>query len=207
MREIDEKELSAALGDMQLFVIPVTSQFLHTDNRARRVDFQFAIDRHIPILPLMQEPNLEEDFNKLCGNLQILSKLISDETAIPYKTKLQNFLSAVLIKDEIVSKVKKEFDAYIFLSYRKKDRLHAKELMRLIHENEFCRDIAIWYDEFLSPGEDFNEAIAAALQKSALFTMVVTPNLINEPNYVMDIEYPMARELGKEIFFLEESNQ
>ena len=40
------------------------------------------------------------------------------------------------------------FDAYIFLSYRKKDRRYANELMRLIHNNPECRDIAIWFDEF-----------------------------------------------------------
>lgn len=50
-------------------------------------------------------------------------------------------------------------DAYVFLSYRKKDRKHAKELMRLIHANRFCLDIAIWYDGFLAAGEDFNAAI------------------------------------------------
>ena len=43
-------------------------------------------------------------------------------------------------------------------------RRYAQELMRLIHKNEFCRDIAIWYDEYLTPGEDFNQEIAAALE-------------------------------------------
>ena len=51
--------------------------------------------------------------------------------------------------------------------------------MRLIHKNEFCRDIAIWYDEFLTPGENFNDAIKEALQKSGLFVLTVTPNLVN----------------------------
>lgn len=71
--------------------------------------------------------------------------------------------------------------------------------MRLIHENDFCRNIAIWYDEYLTPGENFNNAIAKALQKSELFTLVVTPNLVNEPNYVMEHEYPAARDSGKPI--------
>ena len=62
-----------------------------------------------------------------------------------------------------------------------------------------CRDIAIWYDEFLTPGEDFNDAIKAALEKSGLFALAVTPNLINEINYILNIEYPMAQEMGKNI--------
>ncbi|MBQ9116506.1 MAG: SEL1-like repeat protein [Clostridia bacterium] len=71
--------------------------------------------------------------------------------------------------------------------------------MRLIHANEFCRDIAIWYDEFLTPGESFNDEIASALEKSRLFALAVTPNLINEQNYVMRVEYPMAKKSGTPI--------
>ena len=66
--------------------------------------------------------------------------------------------------------------------------------MRLIHENEAYRDIAIWYDEFLVPGEGFNEAIKAAFEKSSLFAMAVTPHLEEDGNYVMRVEYPMARD-------------
>ena len=66
--------------------------------------------------------------------------------------------------------------------------------MRLIHENKEFRDIAIWYDEFLVPGEGFNEAIVGAFRKSSLFAMAVTPHLEEEGNYVMRVEYPMARD-------------
>ena len=72
---------------------------------------------------------------------------------------------ASLVSDEMAEKVRAAFDAYIFLSYRKKDRKYANELMRLIHKNDFCRDIAIWYDEYLVPGEDFNNAITEALKR------------------------------------------
>ena len=75
--------------------------------------------------------------------------------------------------------------------------------MRLIHKNPLCRDIAIWYDEFLAPGEDFNENIAEALEKSALFTLLVTPNLLEDQNYVMRVEYPEAKKAGKEILPVE----
>ncbi|MDE6780419.1 MAG: hypothetical protein K2J40_03040 [Ruminococcus sp.] len=42
------------------------------------------------------------------------------------------------------------------------------------------------------PGENFNVSIENALKKSELFTMLVTPNLVQEKNYVMEVEYPMA---------------
>ena len=66
-------------------------------------------------------------------------------------------------------KVRAAFDAYIFLSYRKKDRRYANELMKLIHSHPQCRDIAIWYDEFLTPGENFRVNIEKILKTSKLF--------------------------------------
>ncbi len=194
-----DADIDIDLGQMQLFVIPITAKFLREDCKARNVDLEFAKEHHIPILPLMQEFGLESEFNRICGELQYLEKHQSDITAIPYDKKLEKYLKAVLLGDELAAKVRAAFDAYIFLSYRKKDRRYAQELMRLIHKNDFCRDIAIWYDEFLTPGENFNTAIREAMDKSKLFALAVTPNLINEENYVMTTEYPAARDMGMTI--------
>lgn len=187
------------LKQMQLFVMPVTTNLLCSQNTALDIEFRFAIENHIPVLPLMQESGLDELFNQKCGELQFLDKNSNDSTAISYDEKLEKFLSSVLIDDNLSEKIRDAFDAYVFLSYRKKDRKYAQELMRLIHKNEFCRDIAIWYDEFLIPGENFNDSIKSALQKSNFFVLAVTPNLINEPNYIMTIEYPMAQKECKPI--------
>lgn len=198
MVERDE-EFLACLKEMQLFVIPVTAELLKEENVVMDVEFPFAMEHHIPVLPIMQEYGLQELFNKRCGSIQYLERYSADATAIRYEKKLEDYLQAVLIGDQLAAQVRAAFDAYVFLSYRKKDRKHAQELMRLIHKNEFCRDVAIWYDEFLTPGENFNCAIQEALQKSGLFVLAVTPNLVNETNYVMTTEYPMAREAGKPI--------
>ena len=191
------------LSEMNLLVFPVTTRFLTKPSFARDVDFAFAKENHIPILPLMQEDGLDEVFNRVCGDLQYLNKNAKDSTAISYEEKFKAFLHSVLVGDETAERIRAAFDAYIFLSYRKKDRVHAKELMHLIHENDFCRDVAIWYDEFLTPGENFNDTIADALKKSAVFALAVTPNLVNEENYVMTTEYPMAKDAGKPILAVE----
>lgn len=190
-------EYLSKLKEMQLFVMPVTTNLLSTENMALDIEFRFAIENHIPILPLMQEPGLEQLFNQKCGDLQFLDKQNTDITAISYDEKLEKYLSSVLIGDELAKRIRAAFDAYVFLSYRKKDRKYAQELMHLIHKNDFCRDIAIWYDEFLIPGENFNESIIQAIQKSNLFVLTVTPNLVNEKNYVMTAEYPLAQKEGK----------
>lgn len=194
-----DEDFYLKLGQMQLFVMPVTSTLLFQNSRAMDTEFSFAAEHHIPILPVMYESGLEKQFGARCGDLQYLDKASRDVTAIPYEEKLQSFLRSVLIGGELAAKVRAAFDAYIFLSYRKKDRKYAQQLMRLIHKNEICRDLAIWYDEFLTPGENFNDAIEEALRKSSLFALAVTPNLVNEDNYVASVEYPMAKQSQKPI--------
>lgn len=82
--------------------------------------------------------------------------------------------------------------------------------MQLIHSHPECRDIAIWYDEFLTPGESFKENISKVLSDSKLFALLVTPNLLEEPdgrpNYVMAEEYPAAQQSGIEILPAEMEN-
>ncbi len=203
MGEMNYQEWCFSLDTMRLFIVPVTRNLLTTENRALNFEIKYAQKKHIPILPLMQESGLDELFAQKIGNIQYLNKFQQDETAIDYEEKLKKYLDSVFVGDEIIEKIKQSFDAYIFLSYRKKDRAYAQELMSLIHDTEYCRDIAIWYDEFLVPGENFNDSIKEALEKSDLFTLAVTPNLINEENYVKNVEYPMAMYTGKRIFPVE----
>ena len=198
--EVDQDEdFFLNLRDMNLFVIPVTTRLLHMPNRAMDVDYAYAQAQHIPVLPLMWEKGLEQAYRKKFGDLQFLERRNDDPTAIPYEEKLKKYLDSILIGDELAQKIRDAFDAYVFLSYRKKDRKYAQELMRLMHKDPACRDIAVWYDEFLVPGEDFNDAIQQAMKKSKLFVLTVTPNLVNETNYVMTTEYPHAQNTGKPV--------
>lgn len=198
-------EWESRLADMQLFVMPVTSKLLMSANKGLD-EYKIALKCHIPVLPLMQEEGLAQLFNEVCGNLQFLDKHQKDETAISYQQKLKNFLDGVLVGDEQANAVRAAFRSYIFLSYRKKDRAHAQRLMKLVHKCELCRDVAIWYDEYLVPGEDFNNAIGEALNKSQMFLLAVTPNLVCESNYVQTVEYPMALQNGKTILPVEMSS-
>ncbi len=199
----DNRELALLLQEMVLFVTPVTANYLFTENNARCFELQFALQQHIPFLPLLQNDDLIGPFNEICGNLQFLNEFVNDATAISFEEKLKNYLDAVVLDRQLISRIQAAFDAYVFLSYRKKDRAEAQQLMRLIHNHPQCLDIAIWYDEFLVPGEPFDEAIEAALKKSNLFALLVTPNLVNEDNYVMQVEFPMARDAGKYILAAE----
>lgn len=191
------------LARMQLFVIPVTGRFLRQKNDALSREFSFAMTHHIPVLPLLQEPGLEELFDTVCGDLQVLDRFSQDDTTASYQEKLRRFLSSALLGDELGCMVNHVFRGSIFLSYRKKDRRHAQALMQRIHRSPELRDIAIWYDEFLVPGEDFSDTIRQALHSSDLFVLTVTPNILEAGNYVLSDEYPLACGLKKRIIPVE----
>lgn len=200
MREpIAEQDKATDLGQMNLYIVPVTLRLLTESSRAMDDDLAYAKQQRIPILPFMMEPGLDAIYAapEKFGERQYLSPYSTDVTEIGYADKLKKHLESVLIGDAVAKRVRAAFDAYIFLSYRKKDRRYANALMRLIHATPACRDIAIWYDEFLTPGESFSANIERAMQESRLFALLVTPNLLEEPegkqNFVMRVEYPAAR--------------
>ena len=196
---IEHEELLENLNDMKLFVVPVTYKFLSEENRALSIELPYAVKNNIPILPLIKDTALTNLFNEKCGFIQYLSLESEDELTNSYNEKLKKYILTTLLTDETTKRIRSAFDAYIFLSYRKKDKKYANQLMRLIHQNEFCRDIAIWYDEFLTPGENFNEEISSVIEKSRIFALAVTPNILEENNYVLTQEYPLAMKTGLNI--------
>lgn len=203
--DISSEEVEKNLLEMNLIVFPVTQNFFVYQNDVLEGILQFSLKEHIPILPIVMGENLETEYlnHPFLGNIQFLDRFRKDCTQISYEEKLKNYVSSVLISDEMARRVRAAFDAYIFLSYRKKDRAYANQLMHLIHDNPLCRDVAIWYDEYLVPGENYNIAIEHSLTSIDCFALLVTPNLVNENNYVQSIEYPAACKLNKAILPIE----
>ena len=206
---IPDEDIETTLGRMNLFVVPVTAHLLTTQNTAMTYDLDYASKEGINILPIMMESGLDDLYSctEVLRERQYINPFSEDTTEISYEEKLKKYLQSVLISDDMAQRVRAAFDAYVFLSYRKKDRRYANELMKLIHKNPECRDIAVWYDEFLVPGESFKENIEKILDKSALFTLLVTPNVLEEPNglpnYVVAEEYPRAKAKGMDILPVE----
>ena len=202
---ITEEEFENELGRVNLFVVPVTHALLTTPNRAMDVDVPYAKKAHIPILPLMMEPGLDALYAKpdKFAALQYLTPFQDDVTALSYEEKLKKHLESILGDEKQMQLVRQVFDAYIFLSYRKSDRKLANDLMRSIHSHPQYRNIAIWFDEFLIPGRNFITDIYQHLVNSKLFLLVVTPNLLNTPNFVADEEYPAAKNLNLAILPVE----
>ena len=188
---------------MKLLVIPVTRNFLYEENDARLKDLKFALENNIPVLPLIQEVGLELEFNKLCGDIQCLNKYNLDKTQISFNKKLEDYLNNIFINDDLRHKIGSSFTHNFFLSYRKKDRYEAQKVMDKIHEYKELQGCSIWYDEFLIPGEDYSDNIESRIKNCSLFIMVVTPSLLEENNYIVNVEYPLAIKYNKPIIVIE----
>ena len=204
-KDLNSQDNIVCLERINLFVVPVTFRLLQEKNRTMDFDLKFALQKRIPVLPIVVERGIDELYSRSdkFGELQYIDSCAQDITAISYEDKLKKYLDSVLINTKMAQRIREAFDAYIFLSYRKKDRAYANELMKLIHKDPQCRDIAIWFDEFLTPGESFKDNIDKMLTNSDLFALLVTPNLIEmpngKPNFIMTTEYPTAKERGKNI--------
>lgn len=196
--DMSQKPEEELLERFNLLVVPVTNRLLTEPNRAMDEDVPEALRRRIPVLPVLVEAVPDELYADAAkfGALQYLNRVSSDTTEISYGEKLKKYLDSVLLSRELADRIRGAFSARIFLSYRKKDRRYANELMRMIHRHPQCEDVAIWFDEFLTPGENFSANITKVLEESKLFALLVTPNLLEEPNFVMDREYPAARKAG-----------
>ena len=201
--DYDEDELFTLLGAMRLVIVPVTQKLISGNSRAMDVEIPFAIKKNIPILPIMVEENksreLVEAFNKteVFHGLQYLNRYSKDPTAMRYQDKLVLFLKSVILSEENIQRVLNEFSSKIFISYRKKDRKYALDLMRRIKQTDICRDTAIWYDEYLVPGESYNKNIMEALDNCNLFILSVSPAFEEPGNYVAKHEYPEALRKNK----------
>ena len=120
--EIADEDKDTDIGQMNLYVVPITFRLLSQPNRAMDSDIAYAKEKHIPILPLMMESGIDEFYSKpeKFDKLQYLNPFQSDLSEISYANKLKKHLESLLISDEMAKKIRDAFDAYIFLSYRKR---------------------------------------------------------------------------------------
>ena len=199
----ENAEWKAMLSDMQLFVVAVSPRFLNEPSRAKDTELPLAKELHIPILPVLTEPVCLAEYNRVFPDIQYLDPGDESDAALPYTQKLERALGEVLQNSFTRAKIRDSFGISFFLSYRKKDRRGAQRLLDKIHSRENFQSVAIWYDEFLLPGEDFNHSIEEAMSRSSLFLMSVTPHMLEPTNYVLDVEFPAAVEKQMQIVAVE----
>lgn len=193
------EEWNELLLDMNVFVVVVTRKFLSEDNLAKK-EFLYARKQGIPVIPIVMDKRLMNAFNQISSGLHALGvEDLSYSSKCQLRQGLTAYMNTVLIHHTLLQRIHAVSEGHLFLSYRKKDRKHLMELINRIREDDRCMDIPIWYDDFLIPGERFDDQIEEKLKDGSIFILTVTPNLIREKNYVLEIEYKMAGENNKPI--------
>lgn len=182
------------LGRMNGVFLPVTRALLTKDGPVMAEYVPYALKNGIPVVPILQEPGLEKLYARVFGDLQYLSDVDDDLTALSLSEKIRrNFMR---FSDD-------PFNGSVFVSYRKKDRAHILPLQKAVHDVPIFRDFPLWYDEYLTPGENFNDSIRTALEAADLCILLVTPHLLEPGNFVLTEEYPMMLRLGKPVLAVE----
>ncbi|HPX33200.1 MAG TPA: leucine-rich repeat protein [Erysipelotrichaceae bacterium] len=201
------EENKLELSQMAVFIPLITEDYLKM-SRNYGVDekglCKFSLQKFNQevtiVIPVFMEGGIESKFNEMFGDLHGI--FIGNQN---FQMPLQTLLENVLGSDKLNKLINKQaFSKDLFLSYRKKDRQQAIEIMKQIHNTDYGKDAAIWFDDFLMPGEDFGRQIREMLKQADAMILSVTPNLLEKDNYVKNIEYPDAKDnLNKHIIPVE----
>ncbi len=192
-RLYDERKELDYIG-ASVFIPVVTERYLSWCNRIGgkklKAFFEELAEKGTAILPVFSDPE----------HIVALNKLVGDWHGIPLDSKLtiglfSNQINRFIPDSELYEAVeKKAFNGKLFLSYRKKDREEALKVMKAIHNAPSACAVAIWFDDFLVAGRDFNDQIEDKIKESDAMALVVTPNLLEKGNYVQRLEYPKAHD-------------
>ena len=193
-KEISSEELEYMLNGVQLFVVIATHDYLNEKNNGKDLELKFILKGHLPFLPIIYDKSDIESFNLLTHNSQFIYLFEEDNLKEPPEVKIVNFISNHVVSSELYREVLNELSTYLFFSYRKKDGVIAHELMNRLHQVEELIDIGLWYDEFLTYGQDFDQEITKKIVESERVIFCATNNILEEDNYVKKYEYKAAKD-------------
>lgn len=194
-------ELKNELLNSNLIIALITAEFVK-DVRMGKIPFEIIEAKKFekPILPIaIHDKLLEALENTEFGAVHALKRF--DKR---YMEHLKRQLNTLLYDSETYDAIReKAFSANLFLSYRKPDIDATIKFMQEFHSIEELLDIAIWFDTFLTAGQDFRPEIITALLNSDAVTLLVTPNMITKNSFVYKEEYRLADETNKPIVAVE----
>lgn len=199
--ELDIEDILPLVKDLSLFVFAISEDFVKEKNFARNYLFEYASQNRAYILPIKTRSSgrVSSEFSKVCGKLHVLNRGTST-----YETDLKNFFDNVFepyrlidLSSEYQVLMDNLFRCRAFISYRKKDIAYLDRLLGFIRSIPELRDMAVFYDSALIPGENYNQRLENEIVRSDVVIFVVTPNLMEDGNYVIREEYPLAVSEGK----------
>ena len=180
--------------DTEMLVILATEQYFTWQNSGFESECLMAKSRGVRILPLMLQAHIVDLVNMRCSKTQ-------------YIDATENFAFSLdalcaFIRNPVPRVVDESLPS-VFISYRRQEKDALRQLVRIIETAPNAESFTPWYDELISPGDNYSHAIMKALKESDFFILLVTPSLLEEGNYVMRSEYPTAKKMKKTIMAIE----
>lgn len=181
---------------MDIIVLVVTNKFLmnSTTNVGLNIDFKIAKENKLIVLPILIESNLQNDFNSYVAHYHFIDKNNST-----YNQQLKEFFDKNFNVYIRLIETKNPYKGKVFISYRKKDKIQLIKLLDFISNLNYFDSLEIWYDEYLIPGEKYNEIIDESIKNCDFVLFLITENCLEKNNYIETIEYPKAVEYEKKI--------
>ena len=191
-------DLRILLDDASLAAFVVSRRFLFEDNLARQTILDMAKEAHTRLLFVQMDEGIEQDFDHICGPYQLLRAADKD-----YPDALTSFIDGKVSPYKLIMSPDdaRLYNSLLrkrgFISYRKKDRALLSRLVERVRACPQLVDVALWFDDALVPGEDYNEQIERELDRADFVLFMVTPAFMEKGNYVLEREYPQAVAAGK----------
>ena len=197
----EPEEVLLWLRDFSLLVFTVSESFLKEENLARCILLPYAVKDKARVLPIKaaESGNISHVFSSVCGHLHLL-----DRSSENYETELKYYydeqvdpyhLGGLSAEEERIRQ--NLFVGKAFISYRKKDIAALYRFLDFLRNIPALRDLAVFYDSSLIPGEDFNVRLQHEIDSAEIIFFLVTPHILENGNYVIREEYPQAVEENK----------
>lgn len=199
----DWNQLLKEIDQMDAVICFITELLVSTPNVIGDRLLPAIIEKKCPLLPLVDDENLEQIFDKKYGHIHFAKR--KDKYKIRFDA-IDEFINGLPKSEEkrnqwfeISQREIEHFSQSYFISYRKVDGKYIDALQHQIHKEAALVDTQLWYDSYLSLGENYDENLIAIIEKCTAVILVITPHLLEPNNYVSRIEIPFAKKLGKPV--------
>ncbi len=207
---LTENTSDEVLLEMGMIVAVISEGTLSSVNDVSSRILPMALNCKLPFLPLGVMPGIGSKLNQFC-EANALPKIDvvypnSDKSGVSFAEKLYSFMNKKLIDADFYERVRSNFYNSFFVSYRKKDKEVLLNVLEKIYKNEICREVLVWYDEYLTAGENYDTEIQSMIDNSDLFIILLTENMLKEENYAIREELSHALRMDKEILAIDLCN-
>ena len=195
---------------MNVIVVILTEALLTSPNDVMTRIFPLAIKNGIPLMILGMSDNVGFLLDDFCtknhlGNHPVIFPNKKDPERT-FLTKLKDFLAERAFTDSDRQKIEQCLDGRIFFSYRKEDNALASQVLSLLNKAPSCLSYGLWYDDYLTSMEEFDDEIQAAIDASDVFLLLLTEAMLQEDSYALKWEHAHAVSEEKSIVILDAIN-